>query len=162
MSEFVGGIYDKYQVCVCELMVSSTGNVNLYFKTLFLHILKQIWWKKMDKSTGSWWQISLKFILQDEVWQRAVCDCFRQLQVFFILITSILIRGGHISMGKFQSGFLKKHIIFPDCICFPGFDLCRFDINLGQWCPPHRAPNVHYWLRPWLKNTCGNRNGVSK
>ena len=26
---------------------------------------------------------------------------------------SILIRGGHISMGKFQSGFLKKHIIFP-------------------------------------------------
>ena len=46
MSEFVGGICDKYQVCVCELMVSSTGNVNLYFKTLFLHILKQIWWKK--------------------------------------------------------------------------------------------------------------------
>ena len=32
-------------------------------------------------------------------------------------------------------------------------------INLGQWCSPHSAPNVHYWLRPWLKNTCGNRNG---
>ena len=25
----------------------------------------------------------------------------------------------HISMGKFQSGFLKKHIIFPGCILFP-------------------------------------------
>ena len=30
-------------------------------------------------------------------------------------------RGGHISMGKFQSGFLKKHIIFPGCICFPDY-----------------------------------------
>ena len=29
--------------------------------------------------------------------------------------------GVHISMGKFQSGFLKKHIIFPGCICFPGY-----------------------------------------
>ena len=28
-------------------------------------------------------------------------------------------RGVHISMGKFQSGFLKKHIIFPGCILFP-------------------------------------------
>ena len=35
------------------------------------------------------------------------------------------------------------------------------DINLGQWCSPHSAPNVHYWLRPWLKNTCGNRNADS-
>ena len=26
----------------------------------------------------------------------------------------------------------------------------RFDINLGQWCSPHSAPNVHCWLRPWL------------
>ena len=31
----------------------------------------------------------------------------------------IYIRGVRISMGKFQSGFLKKHIIFPGCICFP-------------------------------------------
>ena len=29
------------------------------------------------------------------------------------------IRGVHISMGKFQSGFLKKHIIFPGCILLP-------------------------------------------
>ena len=28
--------------------------------------------------------------------------------------------------------------------------VCRFDINLGQWCSPHSAPNVHCWLRPWL------------
>ena len=28
-------------------------------------------------------------------------------------------RGVHISMGKFESGFLKKHIIFPGCILFP-------------------------------------------
>ena len=28
-------------------------------------------------------------------------------------------RGVHITMGKFQSGFLKKHIIFPGCIMFP-------------------------------------------
>ena len=34
-------------------------------------------------------------------------------------VRGMVIRGGHISMGKFQSGFLKKHIIFPDCICFP-------------------------------------------
>ena len=37
----------------------------------------------------------------------------------------MLIRGVHISMGKFQSGFLKKHIIFPDCICFPGYKKYR-------------------------------------
>ena len=36
-------------------------------------------------------------------------------------VRGMVIRGGHISMGKFQSGFLKKHIIFPDCICFPGY-----------------------------------------
>ena len=35
------------------------------------------------------------------------------------------IRGVHISMGKFQSGFLKKHISFPDCICFPGYKKYR-------------------------------------
>ena len=29
------------------------------------------------------------------------------------------VRGVHISMGKFQSGFLKKHIIFPGCILLP-------------------------------------------
>ena len=28
-------------------------------------------------------------------------------------------RGVHISMGKFQSGFLKKHIVFPGCILLP-------------------------------------------
>ena len=28
-------------------------------------------------------------------------------------------RGAHISMGKCQTGFLRKHIIFPGCICFP-------------------------------------------
>ena len=32
---------------------------------------------------------------------------------------SVPTRGVHISMGKFQSGFLKKHIIFPGCILFP-------------------------------------------
>ena len=37
----------------------------------------------------------------------------------------VLIRGVHISMGKFQSGFLKKHISFPDCICFPGYKKYR-------------------------------------
>ena len=31
----------------------------------------------------------------------------------------IYIRVVHISMGKFQSGFLKKHIIFPGCILLP-------------------------------------------
>ena len=31
----------------------------------------------------------------------------------------IYIRGVRISMGKFQSGFLKKHIIFPGCILLP-------------------------------------------
>ena len=36
-------------------------------------------------------------------------------------------RGVHISMGKFQSGFLKKHIIFPGCICFPGYKKIRVE-----------------------------------
>ena len=37
------------------------------------------------------------------------------------------IRGVHISMGKFQSGFLKKHIIFPGCICFPDYKNIRVE-----------------------------------
>ena len=36
-------------------------------------------------------------------------------------------RGVHISMGKFQSGFLKKHIIFPGCICFPDYKNIRVE-----------------------------------
>ena len=35
------------------------------------------------------------------------------------LVTRVGIRGVHISMGKFQSGFLKKHIVFPGCILLP-------------------------------------------
>ena len=38
---------------------------------------------------------------------------------FIAVIEYVCIRGGHISMGKFQSGFLKKHIIFPGYILFP-------------------------------------------
>ena len=34
---------------------------------------------------------------------------------------SSTIGGVHISMGKLQRGFLKKHIIFPGCICFPDY-----------------------------------------
>ena len=37
------------------------------------------------------------------------------------------IRGVHISMRKFQSGFLKKHIIFPGCILFPGSEYVRVE-----------------------------------
>ena len=36
-------------------------------------------------------------------------------------------RGGHISMGKFQSGFLKKHIIFPGCILLPDYKNIRVE-----------------------------------
>ena len=35
------------------------------------------------------------------------------------IVYFMVIRGVHISMGKFQSGFLKKHIIFPGCILLP-------------------------------------------
>ena len=38
-----------------------------------------------------------------------------------------MIRGVHISMGKFQRGFLKKHIIFPGCICFPDYKNIRVE-----------------------------------
>ena len=34
-------------------------------------------------------------------------------------VKGVHIRGVHISMGKLQSGFLKKHIIFPGCILLP-------------------------------------------
>ena len=40
---------------------------------------------------------------------------------------SCALRGVHISMGKFQSGFLKKHIIFPGCICFPDYKNIRVE-----------------------------------
>ena len=36
-------------------------------------------------------------------------------------------RGVHISMGKFQSGFLKKHIIFPGCILLPDYKNIRVE-----------------------------------
>ena len=43
-------------------------------------------------------------------------------------------RGVHISMGKFQSGFLKKHIIFPGCICFPDYKNIRVEFfDPGKW-----------------------------
>ena len=45
-----------------------------------------------------------------------------------ITVVRLYIGGGHISIGKFQSGFLKKHIIFPDCICFPGYKKKEFCI----------------------------------
>ena len=36
-------------------------------------------------------------------------------------------RGVHISMGKFQSGSLKKHVIFPGCICSPDYKNIRVE-----------------------------------
>ena len=36
-------------------------------------------------------------------------------------------RAVHISMGKFQSGFLKKHIIFPGCILLPDYKNIRVE-----------------------------------
>ena len=37
-------------------------------------------------------------------------------------------------MGKFQSGFLKKHIIFPGCICFPDYKNIRVEFfDPGKW-----------------------------
>ena len=39
----------------------------------------------------------------------------------------MLARGVQISMVKFQSGFLKKHIIFPGCICFPDYKNIRVE-----------------------------------
>ena len=39
----------------------------------------------------------------------------------------VCVRGVHISMGKFQSGFLKKHIIFPGCICFSDYKNIRVE-----------------------------------
>ena len=37
------------------------------------------------------------------------------------------IRGVHISMGKFQNGFLKKHIAFPACILLPEHKYVRVE-----------------------------------
>ena len=37
------------------------------------------------------------------------------------------IRGVHISMGKFQSGFLKKHIAVPGCILLPEHKYVRVE-----------------------------------
>ena len=47
----------------------------------------------------------------------------------------IHIRGTHMSMGKFQSGFLnKKNIIFPWCISFPQFKNIGVEIFYpGTW-----------------------------
>ena len=44
-----------------------------------------------------------------------------------VIATMMINRGVHISMGKFQSGFLKKHIIFPGCICFPDYKYIRVE-----------------------------------
>ena len=36
-------------------------------------------------------------------------------------------RGVHISMGKFQNGFLKKHIAVPGCILLPEHKYVRVE-----------------------------------
>ena len=56
---------------------------------------------------------------------------FKNWQIFPQILTKLpTIRWNSISMGKFQIGFLKKHIIFPDCICFPGYKKYR---SLAFW-----------------------------
>ena len=45
--------------------------------------------------------------------------CLDGWKVAVIAFVRLFTRGVHISMGKFQSGFLKKHIIFPGCILLP-------------------------------------------
>jgi len=44
-----------------------------------------------------------------------------------VIATMMINRGVHISMGKFQSGFLKKHIIFPGCILLPDYKNIRVE-----------------------------------
>ena len=40
---------------------------------------------------------------------------------------AVYIRGVHISMGKFQNGFLKKHIAVPGCILLPEHKYVRVE-----------------------------------
>ena len=42
-------------------------------------------------------------------------------------VWSVRARGVHISMGKFQSGFLKKHIAVPGCILLPEHKYVRVE-----------------------------------
>ena len=50
-----------------------------------------------------------------------------EISPIIALSSALPIRGVHISMGKFQSGFLKKHILFPGCICFPDYKNIRVE-----------------------------------
>ena len=46
----------------------------------------------------------------------------------------VCIRGVHISMGKFQNGFLKKHIAVPGCILLPENKYVRVEhFDPGKW-----------------------------
>ena len=64
-----------------------------------------------------------------------------------LCLFSVGTRGAHISKGKFQSGFLKKHITFPGCICFPQFKNIRVElIDSGKWV---FWPCIVFWSYCW-------------
>ena len=57
-----------------------------------------------------------------------------EISPIIALSSALPIRGVHISMGKFQSGFLKKHIAVPGCILLPENKYVRVEhFDPGKW-----------------------------
>ena len=86
-----------------ELKIVAIGGCVIFFCLLcnFLTVTLYKYFKDKDKSE----------VLSGNSWQGKHISGQKRPEMY--------IRGVHISMGKIQNGFLKKHIIFPGCNLFP-------------------------------------------